>query len=359
MSIELLKDYIYIKKNISTTTSHFSITTDVILPEFKPSLTKIIECYNDIFLKDIICENNKVVISGIINYNLLYYSDNLELNSISHSSKFSHEMSLSNLPENSFFDAKIKIENAEYEILNNRRVLLKHIAKVTLEHSQKNEIEIVSDINDYGNNVQVLKETVYVPNYLGQEEEKLFLKENIELEPQYPTISQIITHTTQIKEISHKIVDDKVIVSGVFLCNLLFFSEDNQTSLESYTYEKNISSIINVPNISDTAICNSSIRLSDISLNVLENADGEKRIIDIEAIFDACVVANMSKNIINIADAYSFTSGIDVDRKTISFNDISSTLSENFYFKNTLDLKSSCPNIKIHSVYVDDVDKFF
>lgn len=352
MSIELLKDYIYVKKNISTTTSHFSITTDIVLPDFKPNLNKILDCYNDILIKEIAPESTKVIVSGIINYNLLYYSDDYELNSVTYSSKFSHEISLSNISENSIFDAKIQIENGEYEILNTRRVLLKHVAQVVFNHSQRNEIAIVSDINSDDTAVQVLKENVYVPNYLGLAEEKLFLKENIELEPQYPNIGQIIKYKPIIKKIAHKIVDDKVIVNGVFSCKLLYFSEDNTSQIETFEFEKNISQVISVPQISDTANCNPSIKLSDISFNKLENTDGENRIVDIEAIFDVCVVSNLSRNIINIADAYSFSTGISVARETISFDDICANLSENFYFKNTLNLKSSCPNLKILDVDV-------
>lgn len=355
MSIELLKDYIYVKKDISTTSSHFSITSDIVLPDFKPNLNKILDCYNNIFIKDIVCDNNKVIISGTINYNLLYYSDDLMLNSIINSSKFSQEVSLSSIPDNSIFDANIKIENAEYELLNNRRIILKHIALISLTHSQKTEVAIVSDINDSDDTVQILKETVYVPNYLGREYEKIFFKENIDLEPDTPSISQIIKYDTKIKNISHKIVDDKVIINSDFYCSILFFSEDNFDSLESFSFEKNLSQVVNVPNITDSASCDISIRLSDISFNVLENSDGERRIIDVESIFDVCVTSNLPRNIINIADAYSFKSGISVDRETITFDDVYATPSDNFYFKNTLDLKSSCSDIKVHSVTADVV----
>ena len=123
--MELITDCINIKKNISKNSSHFNITTDIIVPDFKPDIKKVLECYQDVLVKDISFDNNKVIIVGTINYNLLYYSSNYVLNSINHISKFSHEISLSNIPPNSIFDATVNIENSEYELLNeNNQVLL-------------------------------------------------------------------------------------------------------------------------------------------------------------------------------------------------------------------------------------------
>ena len=345
--MELVKDYINIKKNVSKNSSHFNITNDIVVPDFKPDIKKILECYQDIFIKDISFDSAKVTVVGAINYTLLYYSTNLELTSINHSAKFSHEISLSNIPENSVFDATINIENSEYELLNEKRIILKHIAVISLTHSQQIKINIVSDISD---EIETLKENIYLPNYIGQSNEKLFFKENIEVDQNCPPLEQIIKHNFTIKKISYKVVDNKVLVSGIFHCNILYFPYDSRKKLESFTFEKNLSQVVSVPEISPDAQIDCNIIISDINLNILENSDGEHRILNCEAIFDVVVSAIVSKNITHISDAYGLSDLVNVDKETISFDNIKDTVNENFYFKNTLDLNSPSSDIIIHDV---------
>lgn len=347
--MDLVKDYINIKKNISKNSSHFNITNDIIVPDFKPDIKKVLECYHDILIKDISFDNTKVTIVGAINYTLIYYSANFELNSIDHTAKFSHEISLSNIPENSVFDATINIENSEYELLNEKRIILKHIAVVSLKHNQQLKIDVISDIQD-DDNMEILKENVCLPNYLGQNNEKLFFKENIEIEQNYPPLDQILKHNFNIKKTTYKIVDNKILVSGVFECTILYLPYDSRKNLSSITFEKNLSQVVNMPDISPDAKIDCNIKISDINFNILENSDGEHRIINCEAIFDVGVSAIVPKNITLVSDAYGFSDLVELDKETIYFDNIKDTLSENFYFKNTLNLNSPSADIKIYDV---------
>lgn len=345
--MELITDCINIKRNISTNSSHFNITTDIIIPDSKPDIKKILECYQDTFIKDISFDNNKVTIIGTINYTLLYYSPDYILNSINHISKFSHEISLPNIPENSIFDVSINIENSEYELLNEKRIIIKHIANTTLIHNEQTQINIISDVS-CDDNLELLKESISLPHYLGHNNEKLFFKENIEIEQNYPSIEQILKHNFNIKNTTYKIVDNKILVSGIFECTILYFTCNSKNSIKSYTFEKNLSQVINMPDISNDSKLDCSITVSDINLNILENSDGEQRIIDCEAIFDIKISAYMYKNINHVEDAYGFSDMISVNKESIQFDNIKDMLNENFYVKNTLNLNSPSADLKIH-----------
>lgn len=346
--MELQKNFVHVKKNVSRNSSHFNITTDVVIPEFKSTIKKILACYENTLVRDISSENNKVTISGLINYNIIYFSPNYTLDSISYSSKFSHEISLPTISDNSILDATVTLESSEYELLGEHRILLKHVAVAVLDHHQRIKIDVLSDIPD--NDVQLLRNNLTIPNYLGHVCEKLFLKEDVELDRQNPSIYQILNSDTNIKKISHKIVDDKVLVSAIFTCNVLYLTDNINSPVASFQFEKNLSQVVNIPKLSDSASLDCSIELSDFSLNTTENSDGEQNIIDCEAIFDVHVYASSPKTIPHVQDAYAFSSDIQLEKETVSLHDIKQIIDENFYLKNTLPLNSNSTNISVHNV---------
>lgn len=347
--MELSKDFVYVKKNISRNSSHFNITNDIAIPQFKSTVKKILKCYHDTLVRDISSENNKVTISGLINYNIIYFSNNYSLDSITYSSKFSHELSLPNISDNSILNASVTLESSEYELLGDHRILLKHVATLILDHHQRIKIDILSDMQS-DNDIQLLKNNITIPNYLGHVNEKLFFKEDIELDHQNPSIYQILHSDNYIKKISHKIVDEKVLVSALFSCNILYLTDNINSPIASFTFEKNLSQIVNIPQLTDTANIDCTIELSDFGLNILENSDGEQNIIDCEAIFDVNVYASSPKTIPNIQDAYAFSSDIQLEKETVSLLDVHQVINENFYLKNTLPLNSNSSNISVHNV---------
>ncbi|MBP5426312.1 MAG: DUF3794 domain-containing protein [Clostridiales bacterium] len=347
--MELVNDCIYLKKDISKNSSHFNITTDVVIPEFKSTLKKIINCYEDVLIRDISFDSNKVVLTGIINYNIVYYSPNYTLDSITHSLKFSHEISLPSIPPDSIFDATVNIENSEYEILNEHRIIIKHIAVAFLDHHQRIKIDVLSDVQD-SDNIQILKNSIDVPNYLGHVCEKLFFKENIELNSKNSSIYQILKIDTNIKNTSYKIVDDKALVSTTFECNLLYLTDNLESPIDSFTFEKDLSQIVNMPGLTDTAYLNCSLNISDFNLKPIENADGEQNILDCEAIFDIHVYASLNKTIYTIEDAYSDSFDINLEKESLPIQNISQTLNENFYLKNTLPLNSNSSDINVYNL---------
>lgn len=347
--MELSKDFIYFKKNISKNSSHFNITTDIVIPDSKSTIKKILKCYEDTMVRDISFQNNKVTISGLINYNIIYFSNNYTLDSITHSSKFSHEISLSSIFDDSILSATVTLESSEFELLGDHRILLKHVAIAVLNYHQRVKIDVLSDVAT-DNDVQVLKNNITIPNYLGHVCEKLFFKEDIKLDTQNPSIYQILHYDSNIKKISHKIVDDKVLVSALFTCNILYLTDDINSPIASFAFEKNLSQVVNIPQLTDTANLDCSIELSDFCLNVTENSDGEQNTLDCEAIFDVHVSASSSKTIPNIQDAYAFSSDIHLEKETLSLYDVEQVINENFYLKNTLPLNSNSSNISVHNV---------
>lgn len=343
------KDCVYVKKNISSNSSHFNITNDIAIPEFKSTIKKILSCDENVSVRDISFDNNKVTILGQLNYNIIYYSPNYTIDCITHSAKFSHEMSLANIPDNSIFDASVSLEGSEYELLGDHRILLKHIASITLNHHQRIQFDVLSDVQDY-DDIQLLKNTVTIPNYLGHVCEKLFFKEDVELDSKNPSIYQILQCTPSVQKISYKIVDDKILVSAILMCNVLYLTDNLNLPITSFAFEKNLSQIVSIPDLTDESILTCSIDISDFTLTAIENSDGEQNILGIEAIFDVHVNASSPKAISVVDDAYAFSSDVHLTKETISLNDILQCIDENFYLKNTLPLNSDSSNITVHNV---------
>ena len=98
MSLELIKEIIKVNQVIGTDSSQAIIDNDIIVPDTKPDIVRILILDGEVCVTNTEILQDKVLINGMMNFKILYISDDSEksIKSINTNAGFSHTLQIQN-----------------------------------------------------------------------------------------------------------------------------------------------------------------------------------------------------------------------------------------------------------------------
>lgn len=306
MSLELIKEAIRINQVIGEEVSQTVVENDIIVPDVKPDIARILIMDGEVFVKSTETMQDKVVVNGTIHYKILYVPDESEqsIKSINTSVNFSYGLNVAGCKHGMASNVKCDIEHIEYEILNGRKVNAKAIIRVSGKISDERERQIVYDISG-AEDIQILRSNYNVNSYVGSNENSVTIRETMEIPAGKPAIKEILRNDLKINGKDYKITDGKIITKGELNISTLYTGDDESQSIQFMEHEIPFTQFIDLPGISENAVCRVEYTIADSFFEAEEDSDGEFRVLKAEVIMDIGVEGYVQRNIEVVSDAYS------------------------------------------------------
>ena len=134
--MELLKKTINLCRNKQEMTTQISENEDVNLPDYMPDIEKIVQESGEIIPEKAEAQSGKVLISGVLKYNLLYTGSDGQISSFSRETPFEEEIHMQAAEEHD--DVRLEVSEDKFEIglINSRKINIQMIIGVTLTVSE-------------------------------------------------------------------------------------------------------------------------------------------------------------------------------------------------------------------------------
>ncbi|WP_069650504.1 DUF3794 and LysM peptidoglycan-binding domain-containing protein [Caloranaerobacter ferrireducens] len=306
MAVELIKDLLKIEETIGKEEVETLIEDEILLSEVESGIKKILNIDGEIETLETKAVKDKVLINGIIKYNILYSADdeNSSIQRIEDSTNFQEEIIINGAEEEMNVDIKTNIEHIDCNLIDSRRISVKTVLHFNTKVQSYSNIEVVKDIQGI-EGLQTLKDYIRYNDVVGSNTSDTLVKEAFELSEDMPSIEHILKLSVKGYEKEVRVVEDKVIVSGVVECSIIYYSEDEESRINHVKYEIPFTHFVDLPGAVKDMNSKVNIEISNVEYEIREDINDEKRVIDIEVFVkvNAKVFEQREKEV--ILDSYS------------------------------------------------------
>lgn len=305
MSIESIRENIYASKCYDAQTLQFPIKQDMIVPDIKPDVAKILHVDPKITFEDMVVDANRVKFVGVADFNILYLSDGVDktVHNISVSYPVEDFMNVDNITKDSMVKINGYIENCRVELLNSRKINLNCIVEIEVKFEVKYEKPVITDVVGL-DDIQLKKKTLSARQLFIHKQEKFIVKDEIGIGVGKPNIREILWCDVCIKNKDIKVLDDKIAVKGDLNVCVLYAGESDDRNLEFIEKDVPFNGIIECLGATQEMYADIDMRIAKKYIQVIPDMDGEDRILELEIITDMNVkVYSLTKKDI-ISDCY-------------------------------------------------------
>ncbi|WP_077369428.1 DUF3794 and LysM peptidoglycan-binding domain-containing protein [Anaerosalibacter sp. Marseille-P3206] len=280
MPAELVKDILKVDEIKGSESVQTLVETEIYLNQSKPEIENILWTDGKVEIMNVKIVKDMVIVNGILILKVIYKSKDEHIPIVTTETKvdFKEEINMVGIDEEMIATVKPQIEHIEYETIEGRKIILEALINLSSKVKRINSIEIVKDIVG-GDGLQTLKEKVRYNRLLGANESYAQIKEAFEIKEAMPDIEEVLKLDTNIYEQETKVVEDKIIVSGLIEAAIIYYGGEK---LNTVRREVNFNHFVDVEGAVKDADCDVKLEIMDGDFEVKEDIEGNLRIIDLE-----------------------------------------------------------------------------
>ena len=313
MVVETVNENLCINKLISSKKEIIMVEGDMIVPDSKPDVLNTI-CTSGVvcvYKKEVL--NEKIRIDGNINTYIMYLADNEQekIRGISTSLDFSETIQVPNITQEMECQLETKIKSMESKVINGRKIAIKATLEVNYNIYSKEEITIVSDIQN-SKDMQMLREETLVNSLVGSGMIKVYAKDTITVN-NIDNIAEVLKVDVNICDKDVKISYNKILTKAEAQVKILYLTEDNRICFANAKIP--IVGFIDIQDVNENNICDLNYEIKNMILK-LNSIEEHSMYTEIEIEISAFVYEE--RRITFIQDLYSPSEKLDYNKKQIT-----------------------------------------
>lgn len=283
--MEFIKDTINVCNITAKGVSQAMADGDVIVPDVKPDILKLLQVDAQACITDKYVENGRLVINGRVDYKILYVPDSGDdkIKSIMTSMDFRQVVDSGGADSDARLLVKPFVEKVEFNTVNSRKMHIRTIIHIEYEVCKLNSFEFLKDVEDE----EIEKEYVgfEFEDTVDISEHTFTITEKIEVPNGAESVKEILKTDIKLYDTEYKTVSGKVIIKGnAGVCVLYTDVEGDIRFIES---EIPFTEIIDSELASENTICDIDYCILGDMCCIEADNDGDSRIINLD--LDICV----------------------------------------------------------------------
>ncbi len=349
---KLISDTFNINEIIDSSSTEVLLENEFTLSDGTPDIEKIISTEGKVKVNDAAVNEEAVTVDGTLTYNIIYRSNDEEVtvSSVSDKIQFTEEIPFPGAMEGMEAQVETYIDYIDAEQLNERTYLVKVVVLLDTDVINKHPVNFVSNLESDGTFQAKTKNIKYTDEVSALSEE-VNINDAVELNKGSDEIAKILKAESEVFITNIDALDDKMLVEGTCKVGFLY-TEDNSLNTTGYVSEEfPFTHYLEVKNSNDDMIKDISVTLNDMTYNVTENYDNEKKLIEFNLPFtvNAALFDTVEKNI--ITDCYSTDCLLDMESQKVNISSLKEIVNKTVKYENTFDVVSG----SIKDIYTVDV----
>ena len=313
MVLETANENLCVNKLLATKKETITVEGDMIVPDSKPDILSTISTSGVVCVYKKEALDDKVRIDGNINTYIMYLADDTQdkVRGINTNLDFSEVIPISNSREGMLTYVQTKLKSIECKVINGRKIGLKASVEVDIAIYEKEDIEIVNDIQN-AEGIQMLKEDLKVNSLVGMGENKVFAKDNISIN-NTDTLAEILKTDVSIVDKDVKISYNKILAKSEAKLKIMYLTEDNRVGLAEAKIP--LVGFIDIQNVSEDNVCDINYEIRNI---IIKPNGPDEHSIYVEIEVGVLAIVYEEKQINLIQDLYSPCEKLEFNKKEIT-----------------------------------------
>lgn len=340
--MELIKNSINKCDYVAKGMAQIMAEGDVIVPDTKPDILKLIQVDSDASIKDKYIENGKLVICGRVDYKVLYVPDreNEKIKSIETSMEYKQVIDAGEADDEAYILAKSTIDRVEFNTLNSRKLHLRAIVHTDYEVCNINIIEVCSDIKE---DAEKQISNLLFENTVNISEHEFTVKERLEIPSGENSVCEILKTDVKINDTEYKSVTGKVIVKGAVEICILYV--DDNGDIKFTEAECPFTEVLDASEISDDTICDIDYSILCVTAVAEPDIDGDLREIVVDIDVSASIKASNTIEESILKDCFIPHANSQCIREKITLKSISERPVSQNMIREIIDVPDNIPSV--------------
>ena len=347
MSIQMLKEEIKTNEVICQKTSQTMVECDVIVPDVKPDIKKVLEVSGYACITQRVIQQDKVFLQGIVRMTALYLPENDgvgKLKSLNASQEFSHTIDCRGASPQMQLFTETSVEHFDFTLINSRKVNLRCRLLFGVKVANPVVLSLATQVEN-PSNIALKKERIRLMGSTGNHECQIILREQLEFPSGKPTIGEILRITATPSSTEFQIFDQKAVAKGeVRICTL--YTGEDDGSIQFMEHLVPFSEILDVEEAREDMAGEIDYALQDLFYEIRDDADGEARNLGVELVLTANVRGTETAEIEGITDAYALKGDLEITTRSYSMEQLMDTVTAEIVHKDQAGLPPMLPKLK-------------
>ncbi len=329
MSIDVIRDVINFDSLIKRLSTKTMVTGDILIPDVKPDAEDIIGIDSELVIDGSEVTSGRVLVEGRVLSHILYSTalSDRPIAGVTAVKEFSHYFDAADADDGAAADIRGYVEHSDCDVLNSRKLQIKHMVSldIFLSRSEKAEAVTAIDLED----AIARKEDIKARFMADEGSSETIVREDISPgEDVY--IRDVLYASAAVTRLQPQISENKVLVEGTLGLDVIYMKDTEDAEYGSYSTDVNFSHFVDIADAQE--FMTPEVRC------VVEEVNAEPKdsnTIGVEAVLNVNVKLYQEDEKTIIKDVYSISSNLDEEKE--SFSGL-----EQVYRSNTqLDIKES------------------
>ncbi len=305
--MELIKKNVHMNKLKCQSSLQLTLDDDFNVPDVKPDIYKVIKEQGAVKINDVKMLNGKLMIKGSLYFNMLYLSDEnvRPVHNMSGEVPFDEMIHLDEACAGDEAVINWELEDLTTGIINSRKISAKAIVKLTVLVEELYDESTAVSIEGDDDDVQFVNKNITVTDIAVDKKDTYRVKEQIHLPSNKGNISEILYSELELRNPEVRLLENKFNIKGEILVFTLYASENEDNPVEYFETELPFGSTIDCNGCMEEMIDNIDFSIASKSLEVMPDADGEERIIDVETVLEMGIKIYGEEELELLNDVYS------------------------------------------------------
>lgn len=346
MSVKFAREAVKTKKCVSRGSTRIIVENDLIVPDVKPDVGRILFAGGDAFVTSAEVDNGKVFIEGILRYNILYTEDSQQqyTYSLNTNMDFSHTMDVPGVSAGMEARVKLDVEHIDCRFINGRKINVKTILGIRSSITEEKEFYFLSGVEE-GNDIQVLKRSMTLNRFIGSSKAVCTVEDSIEIPSGSPSIKEILRNDIKITNVEYKAADNKIIVAGQANVLTMYACDDKERSIKIVEHEIPFTQLVDLPGIEEGYDVETGYEVRNYIFEPVEDEDGELRLINGGTDIGIWVSASAKEDMDVMVDTYGLRTELGMEKMVAKTEEYFPCKRSQVILKDTLTLDNNFPEI--------------
>lgn len=320
MTTESMKDSFSMLQMNPKETTQILLEEDILVPDIKPDLSKIIFIEGKIKIMDKSISNEKVNVTGKLQLKILYtpFSENENATVVPMDFSIDFRQEIDCLADEKV-DIKFnpEIEHIDYTIINERKLKVKVLTNILTKGYESYAVDMIKA--DMDNDMQYLKEKIKYTDIVQREKETIDIKEEIAIKDNMPEIGEILNWDINIFENQRQVVNQRAVINATLQYNIMYLSNEIEPVPVMLEEKSEFTQFIDIKEFEGSLDSKADFSVEYSNVAIKKDIEDNATLFNIEATIATELEISKNKEQEIIIDAYHPLQNIEVEKGEVHY----------------------------------------
>ncbi len=315
--MELIQKTIHMDQLKCSAVTQVTVEDDINITDSKPDVYQLITEQGSVAIDEVRAVEDHVHVKGSLKFQVLYLSDE-ELRRpacMEGMLNFSETVFLDGVSANDTVAVKPVLEDLSVGMINSRKLSVQALLELSLS------VEVLQDMSaavglEGEEGVEVCEKTVQALDLVISKKDIFRVREEIGLPGGLPNIFTLLWHSCQLKDVSWKLMDEKMALQGEISLFLLYEGEGEDRPILWHEAAIPVNGTVECLGMRESMLDHICCRIGHQEIEVKADADGEERKIALDLVLDLDIKLYEDVRTEILADLYGVAQQAEVMRET-------------------------------------------